>query len=133
MRKVSYCFLFLLVFSVCTQKEKLPVVSKAKELKTVKGNKIIWKKDGAKMELVRSYKPAEYKQEKTFNRLGEPITKKVKVNEVLPLRFDMTEYTNMKREKFNKKRSTIFILEPTVLCFILHYTATCIHPSKCYD
>ena len=79
-KKINCCFLFLLVFSVCAQKEKLPVVSKAKELKTVKGKKIIWKKDGAKMALVRSYKPAEYKEEKTFNRLGEPITKKVKVS-----------------------------------------------------
>ena len=67
-KKINCCFLFLLVFSVCAQKEKLPVVSKTKELKTVKGKKIIWKKDGAKIALVHSYKPAEYKQEKTFNR-----------------------------------------------------------------
>ena len=119
-KKINCCFLFLLVFSVCAQKEKLPVVSKAKELKTVKGKKIIWKKDGAKMALVRSYKPAEYKQEKTFNRLGEPITKKVKVDEVLPLWFDMTKYTNMKREKFNKKRSIILFL--SLLCCVLSCT-----------
>ena len=49
MKKISYCFLFLLVFSVYAQKEKLPVISKAEKLKTVKGKQIIWQKDGAKM------------------------------------------------------------------------------------
>ena len=77
MKKISYCFLFLLVFSVYAQKEKLPIISKAEELKTVKAKQIIWQKDGAKMVVVRPYKPASYKEEKTFNRLGEPITKKV--------------------------------------------------------
>ena len=72
-----------LVFSpVYAQKEKLPVISQAEQLKTVKGKKIIWQKDGSKMAVVRPYKPASYKEEKTFNRLGEPITKKVKVDEV---------------------------------------------------
>ena len=45
MKKISYCFLFLLAFSVYAQKEKLPVISKAEQLKTVKGKQIIWKKD----------------------------------------------------------------------------------------
>jgi len=45
MKKISYCFLFLLVFSVSAQKEKLPVFSKAEELKTAKGKQIIWQKD----------------------------------------------------------------------------------------
>ena len=63
-KKINCCFLFLLVFSVCAQKEKLPVVSKAKELKTVKGKKIIWKKDGAKMGLVRSYNQPNIKKRK---------------------------------------------------------------------
>ena len=92
MKKIS-CFLFLLVFSVHAQKEKLPVISKAEELKTVKGKQIIWQKDRAKMAVVRPYQPVSYKEEKTFNRLGEPITKKVKVDEVLPLWFDVTEVT----------------------------------------
>ena len=43
MKKISYCFLFMFVFSVCAQEEKLPVISKSEELKTVKGKKIIWK------------------------------------------------------------------------------------------
>ena len=74
MKKISYCFLFILVFSVYAEKEKLPFISKAEELKTIKGKKIIWQKDGAKMAAVRPYVPAGYKEEKTFNRLGEPIT-----------------------------------------------------------
>ena len=46
MKKISYCFLFLLAFSVYAQKEKLPVISEAEQLKTVKGKQIIWQKDG---------------------------------------------------------------------------------------
>ncbi len=45
MKKISYCFLFLLVCFVYAQKEKLPVISKAEQLKTVKAKKIIWQKD----------------------------------------------------------------------------------------
>ena len=41
---------------IYAQKEKLPVVSKAKELKTVKGKKIIWQKDGSKMSHIPSSK-----------------------------------------------------------------------------
>ena len=101
MKKISYCFLFLLVFSVYAQKEKLPIISKAEELKTVKAKQIIWQKDGAKMVVVRPYKPASYKEEKTFNRLGEPITKKViVVDELLPLYFDVTEVTVGQFKKF---------------------------------
>jgi len=101
MKKISYCFLFLLVFSGYAQKEKLPIISKAEELKTVKAKQIIWQKDGAKMAVVRPYKPASYKEEKTFNRLGEPITKKViVVDESLPLCFDVTEVTVGQFKKF---------------------------------
>ena len=45
MKKISCCLMFLLVFSVHAQKEQLPVISKAEELKTVKGRQIIWQKD----------------------------------------------------------------------------------------
>ena len=46
MKKISYCFLFLLVFSVYSQeKNSLPVVSDVKKLKSIKAKKIIWKKD----------------------------------------------------------------------------------------
>ena len=80
MKKISYFFLFILVFSVYAEKEKLPFISKAAELKTIKGKKIIWQKDGAKMVIVRPYRPSNYKEEKTSNQLGEPITKKAKVS-----------------------------------------------------
>ena len=100
MKKISYYFLFVLVSSVYAQKEKLPVISKAEELKTIKGKQIIWQKDGAKMTVVRSYKTTSYKEEKTFNRLGKPITKKVKVDESPPLWFDVTEVTVGQFKKF---------------------------------
>ena len=100
MKKISCFFLFLLVLSAYAQKKKLPVISKTEQLKTVKGKQIIWKRDGAKMAVVRPYKPASYKEEKTFNRLGEPITKKFKVDEVLPLWFDTTEVTVGQFKKF---------------------------------
>ncbi len=46
MKKISYCFLFLLVVSVYSQeKEPLPVVSEVKELKNIQAKKIIWQKD----------------------------------------------------------------------------------------
>ena len=95
MKKISYYFLFLLVLSAYAEKKKLPVISKAEELKTVKGKQIIWKKDGAKMALIPSYI-----EEKTFNRLGEPITKKFKVDGISPLWFDMTEVTVGQFKKF---------------------------------
>ena len=46
MKKISCCFLFLLVVSVYSQeKESLPVVSEVKELKNIQAKKIIWQKD----------------------------------------------------------------------------------------
>ena len=48
-RKIICCFLFISVFSVYAEDEKLPFVSKAEELRNFKGEKIIWKKDKAKM------------------------------------------------------------------------------------
>ena len=100
MKKISYCFLFILVFSVYAEKEKLPFISKAEELKTIKGKKIIWQKDGAKMVIVRPYRPSNYKEEKISNQLGEPITKKAKVDESPPLWFDVTEVTVGQFKKF---------------------------------
>ena len=68
MEKISCCFLFMLAFLVGCQDqpqpeqktdpledENLPVISSAEELKTIKGKKIIWKKDEAKM----TYIPAD--------------------------------------------------------------------------
>ena len=46
MKKISCCFLFLLVVSVYSkEKESLPVVSEVKELKNIQAKKIIWQKD----------------------------------------------------------------------------------------
>ena len=68
MKKISYCFLFMLIFSGYAQKKKLPVVSKAEELKTVKGKQIIWQKDGAKMISIPtgSYMMGDPKPKPTF-------------------------------------------------------------------
>ena len=150
MKKISYCFLFLLVFWVgCQDHPKvesklemigvLPVISKAEELKTVKGKQIIWKKDGAKMVIVRPYKPAEYKEEKTFNRLGEPITdrlgepitKKVKVDEVLPLCFDMTEVTVGQFKSFLAESDHLF--SGDLWKDIYQVSPTDIHPMICVN
>ena len=46
MKKISYCFLFLLIASVYSkEKESLPVVSEVKDLKNIQAKKIIWQKD----------------------------------------------------------------------------------------
>jgi len=81
MRKFSWMLLVLLVFSVYAEDEKEVVVGSAKELKEIKTKKIIWKKDGAQMVLVRPHTLTQNKEKKTFNRLGEPTTKKVKVSD----------------------------------------------------
>ena len=41
MKKISYCLLFLLIFS---QEQKLPGVSNIEELINVKAKKIVWQK-----------------------------------------------------------------------------------------
>ena len=53
MRKFSWILLVLLAFSVYAEDEKLLVVGSAKELKSIKAKKIIWKKDEAEMVLIR--------------------------------------------------------------------------------
>ena len=55
----------------------LRVVSNVEELKGIKAKKIVWKKDGAKMARIPTI---VFKQKKTFNRIGEPIVKTVKVD-----------------------------------------------------
>ena len=101
MRKLSWMLLVLLAFSVYAEDEKAVVVGSAKELKGVKAKKIIWKKDGAKMALVRPYKPTQYEEKKTFDRLGEPTTKMVKVSDEMPALWgDATEVTVGQFKKF---------------------------------
>ena len=81
--------------------EEVVVVGSAEELRGITAKKIIWKKDGAKMALVRPYTPAQYEKKKTFDRLGNPITEKVKVSDsLLSLWFDTTEVTVAQFKKF---------------------------------
>ena len=51
-KKISYCFLFLLVFSVYAQEQKLLVVSNIEELINVKAKEIFWQKDQAIMGMI---------------------------------------------------------------------------------
>ena len=60
------------------------VVSSAEGLKSIKAKKITWKKDGEKMVLVKPYVPTQYEEKATFDRVGNPITKKVKVSDASP-------------------------------------------------
>ena len=57
--------------------EDVKVVASAEELKGIKAKKITWKKDSAKMVKIPTI---AFKQVKTFNRIGEPIVKTVKVD-----------------------------------------------------
>jgi len=55
MKKISYCFLFMLVFSVYAEdQENPPVIFKAEELKTVKSKQITWQKDKSIMVAIPS-------------------------------------------------------------------------------
>ena len=77
------------------------VVSSAEELKGIKAKKVIWKKDGAKMMLIPS--TATVEQKKTFDRLGNPITKEIIVSDgPNPISFymDVTEVTVGPFKKF---------------------------------
>jgi formylglycine-generating enzyme required for sulfatase activity len=101
MRKFSWTLLVLVAFSIYAEDEKLLVVGSTKELKGVTAKKIIWKKDGAQMVLVRPYTPVRYEEKKTYDRFGKPSTKKVKVSDSLPsLWFDTTEVTVAQFKKF---------------------------------
>ena len=79
MKKISYCFLFLLVFSAYAQKKKLPVVSNSEELKTVKGKQIIWQKDGARMMLI-PYKETYEIAPAVYDEFGDIVTSEKKVH-----------------------------------------------------
>ena len=80
--------------------EDVKVVASAEELKGIKAKTITWKKDGAKMVLVKPCVPAQYEEKATFDCLGNPITKKVKVSDASPsLWVDATEVTIKKRLK----------------------------------
>ena len=94
--------LLMIIVAVLVRAEdaKEVVIASAEELKGLKAKKIIWKKDGAKMVLVKPYVPTQYKEKATFDRVGNPITKKVKVSDASPsLWMDATEVTIKKRLK----------------------------------
>ena len=89
------------VGSARAEDAKEVVIASAKELKGIKAKKITWKKDGAKMVLVKPYVPTQYEEKATFDRLGNPITKKVKVSDASPsLWVDTTEVTVGRFKKF---------------------------------
>ena len=75
----------------------------AKELKGVKTKKVTWEKDGAKMVLIPS--TAKFEQKKTFDRVGNPITKTIKVSDgpnPVSSYMDVTEVTVGQFKKFLK-------------------------------
>ena len=113
--------------SVAVETAKELVVSSAKELKGVKAKKIIWKKDGAKMVLVKPYVPAQYEEKATFDRVGNPITKKVKVSDASPsLWVDTTEVTVGQFKKFLK--STDYTFDGELWAEVYEVSPTDKHP-----
>ena len=103
------------------------VVSSAKELKGIKAKKITWKKDGAKMVLVKPYVPAQYEEKATFDRVGNPITKKVKVSDASPsLWVDATEVTVGQFQKFLKL--TDYPFDGELWARVYKYSPTDKHP-----
>ena len=62
-----------------------------------------------KMVLVKPYVPTQYEEKATFDRLGNPITKKVKVSDASPsLWIDATEVTVGQFKKFLKSTDHTF-------------------------
>ena len=103
------------------------VVSRAKGLKGIKAKKITWKKDGAKMVLVKPYVPAQYEEKATFDRVGNPITKKVKVSDAsASLWMDTTEVTVGQFKKFLK--STDHAFDGELWAEVYEYSPTDKHP-----
>ena len=103
------------------------VVLSAKELKGIKAKKITWKKDGAKMVLVKPYVPTQYEEKATFDRVGNPITKKVKVSDASPsLWVDTTEVTVGQFKKFLK--STDHAFDGELWAEVYEYSPTDKHP-----
>ncbi|MFP6723725.1 MAG: SUMF1/EgtB/PvdO family nonheme iron enzyme [Candidatus Poribacteria bacterium] len=91
----------VLVGLVRAEDAKEVIIGSAKELKGIKAKKITWKKDGAKMMLVKPHVPAQYEEKKTFDRRGNPITKEIKVSDAsTALWVDATEVTVGQFKKF---------------------------------
>ena len=93
--------MMVLVGLVRADDVKEVITENAEGLKGIKAKKITWKKDGAKMVLIKPDVPAQYEEKKTFDRLGNPITKKIKVSDASPgLWVDATEVTVGQFKKF---------------------------------
>ena len=108
-RLLAVLLMVALVGSVYAGDAKEVVVSNAEELKGIKAKKITWKKDGAKMVLVKPYVPTQYEEKATFDRVGNPITKKVKVSDASSsLWVDTTEVTVGQFKKFLKSTDHTF-------------------------
>ena len=141
-RLVVVLFMVVLVDSIYTRNRSLPsqwnppvraedakevVVTSAKELKGIKAKKITWKKDGSKMVLVKPYAPVQYEEKATFDRVGNPITKKVKVSDASPsLWMDATEVTVGQFKKFLK--STDYQFNGELWAKVYEYSPTDKHP-----
>ena len=108
-KKNSCCFLFLLVFSIYAEEKKLPMILNAEEFKSVKGKKIIWKKDGAKMVLI----PEEFEviPAETVPAVYDEFGDVVKVETIIPEKkvqvgdaffMDVTEVTIGQFKRFLK-------------------------------
>ena len=103
------------------------VLSSAEGLKGIKAKKITWKKDGEKMVLVKPYVPTQYEEKATFDRVGNPITKKVKVSDASPsLWVDTTEVTVGQFKKFLK--STDHAFDGELWAEVYEYSPTDKHP-----
>ena len=108
-RIIAVLLLVALAGLVRAEDAKELVVVSTKELKGIKAKKITWKKDGAKMVVVKPYVPTQYEEKATFDRLGNPITKKVKVSDASPsLWIDATEVTVGQFKKFLKSTDHTF-------------------------
>ena len=126
-RLLAVLLVVALVGSVYAGDAKEVVVSSAKELKGIKAKKITWKKDGEKMVLVKPYVPTQYEEKATFDRVGNPITKKVKVSDASPsLWVDTTEVTVGQFKKFLK--STDHAFDGELWAEVYEYSPTDKHP-----
>ena len=124
---LAVLLMVVLVGLVYAEVAKEVVVSSAKELKGIKAKKITWKKDGAKMVLVKPYVPTQYEEKATFDRVGNPITKKVKVSDASPsLWVDTTEVTVGQFKKFLK--STDHAFDGELWAEVYEYSPTDKHP-----
>ena len=112
--------------------EEEVVVGSAEELRRITAKKIIWKTDGSEMVLVRSYTPTQYEEKKTFDRLGNPITKKVKVSDSLPVLWvDVTEVTVGQFKKFLAETDHPF--DGDLWAKVYKYSSTEKHPMIYVD